>query len=199
MLCRCSLRLFLSTAAFRRAVKQLVILIIILLLPFNRHGILILNIVPLIVIIEFHLSRSFSIASITLLPSFLLFLVCFFHLIILFRLLCCYLLLIFAFDFLLNLSSVPLILLLLISLPLLSLLLRSTLLYHSFICRLDHILLLINFRSFIFIVFIVKSLANLTLLQLLFGEFRGVALSDHSLIDIDSTTIFIFIIGPLLL
>ena len=195
MLCRCSLRLFLSTAAFRRAVKQLVILIIILLLPFNRHGILILNIVLLIVIIEFHLSRSFSIASITLLPSFLLFLVCIFHLIILFRLLCCYLLLIFAFDFLLNLSSV----LLLISLPLLSLLLRSTLLYHSFICRLDHILLLIPFRSFIFIVFIVKSLANLTLLQLLFGEFRGVALSDHSLIDIDSTTIFIFIIGPLLL
>ena len=195
MLCRCSLRLFLSTAAFRRAVKQLVILIIILLLPFNRHGILILNIVLLIVIIEFHLSRSFSIASITLLPSFLLFLVCIFHLIILFRLLCCYLLLIFAFDFLLNLSSV----LLLISLPLLSLLLRSTLLYHNFICRLDLILLLIPFRSFIFIVFIVKSLANLTLLQLLFGEFRGVALSDHSLIDIDSTTIFIFIIGPLLL
>ena len=198
MLCRCSLRLFLSTAAFRRAVKQLVILIIILLLPFNRHGILILNIVLLIVIIEFHLSRSFSIARITLLPSFLLFLVCSFHLIILFRLLCCYLLLIFAFDFLLNLSSVPLFLLLLISLPLLSLL-RSTLLYHSFICRLDHTLLLIPFRSFIFNVFIVKSLANLTLLQLLFGEFRGVALSDHSLIDIDSTTIFIFIIGPLLL
>ena len=120
MLYRCSLRLFLSTAAFRRAVKLLllILLLVTILLSFNRQCSLILNSIIVVVTTEFHLSWSFSIAAIIGLllvpPSFLLFLVSAFHLVIrLFRLLSD-LLYLFAFDFLLSLGGVTLFLLLLL-------------------------------------------------------------------------------------
>lgn len=214
--CSCSLRLFLSTAAFRRAVK-LLILVIIILLPFNRQCSLILNNIVLLIVIEFHLSWGFSISIISLLrpPSFLLFLVSAFHLVVLFRLLCD-LLFLFSFDLLLSLGGFTLLLLLLLTrrLPL-SILLRLLLILLC-LSRLFRRLLLMTITTFsssfiFFIVFfntyvvqlLVKSLADLALLQLLFGEFCGVALSDHSLIVIigvfgeaHSTTI-LFIISLL--